>query len=295
MPEKWSQTSARRATRPSCTSARVQAVMNPAVSPRHRHRRHARPGARELGRVGQRSGLRLPRSRTCRSAASRPGATPTGASASRSATRCWRSGAPGSWRATTCARCCRWTHPSRAALRASINRALRADFYRPVSAAATALLPQSAVTMGLPCEIGDYTDFYIGIHHATAVGKLFRPTTRSLPNYKRVPIGYHGRASSINASPSRFRRPRGQQRGADDASPPVWAASRRVDHELEPASSSAQGMRRGAHPDRARRGAPVRRRPVQRLERARPAGLGVPAAGALPGEELPRARLRRGW
>jgi fumarylacetoacetase len=96
-----------------------------------------------------------------------------------------------------------------------------------------ALLAQSAVELGLPCEIGDYTDFYIGIHHATAVGKLFRPDHPLLPNYKWVPIGYHGRASSINVSPSGFRRPRGQQRGADDASPPVFGPSRRVDHELE--------------------------------------------------------------
>ena len=123
--------------------------------------------------------------------------------------------------------------PSRAALRASISRALRTDFPGRAALRETALLPQAQVTMGLPCEIGDYTDFYIGIHHATAVGKLFRPDHPLLPNYKWVPIGYHGRASSINASPSRFRRPRGQQRGADDAGPPVFGPSRRVDHELE--------------------------------------------------------------
>ena len=59
------------------------------------------------------------------------------------------------------------------------------------------LVPQSAVEMALPCRIGDYTDFYTGIHHATAVGKLFRPDNPLLPNYQWVPIGYHGRASSI--------------------------------------------------------------------------------------------------
>ncbi len=95
-----------------------------------------------------------------------------------------------------------------------------------------ALVPQSHVTLGLPCEIGDYTDFYIGIHHAMAVGKLFRPDNPLLPNYKWVPIGYHGRASSINVSPSRFKRPLGQQRGADD-SQPVFGPSVRLDYELE--------------------------------------------------------------
>ena len=63
--------------------------------------------------------------------------------------------------------------------------------------------------MGLPCQIGDYTDFYTGIHHATTVGKLFRPDNPLLPNYKWVPIGYHGRASSIGASGQSFRRPLG--------------------------------------------------------------------------------------
>jgi fumarylacetoacetase len=96
-----------------------------------------------------------------------------------------------------------------------------------------ALLSQASLAMALPCEIGDYTDFYIGIHHATAVGKLFRPDHPLLPNYKWVPIGYHGRASSINVSPSSFKRPRGQQRGADGAAPPVFGPSKRVDHELE--------------------------------------------------------------
>jgi fumarylacetoacetase len=56
------------------------------------------------------------------------------------------------------------------------------------------------VQLGLPCDIGDYTDFYVGIHHATAIGKQFRPDNPLLPNYKWVPIGYHGRASTIVAS-----------------------------------------------------------------------------------------------
>ena len=122
--------------------------------------------------------------------------------------------------------------PDRAALRRALSEGLR----RGSASEARwrdALLAQSQVELGLPCEIGDYTDFYIGIHHATAVGKLFRPDNPLLPNYKWVPIGYHGRASSINVSPSRFKRPRGQQRGADDAGPPVFGPSKRIDYELE--------------------------------------------------------------
>jgi fumarylacetoacetase len=93
-----------------------------------------------------------------------------------------------------------------------------------------ALQPQQGVEPGLPCPIRNYTDFYVGIHHATAVGKLFRPDNPLLPNYKWVPIGYHGRASSIIASGQPVRRPRGQLAG-DPA--PRLAATQRLDHELE--------------------------------------------------------------
>jgi len=96
----------------------------------------------------------------------------------------------------------------------------------------TCLVGQSAVEMGVPCEIGDYTDFYTGIHHATTVGRLFRPDNPLLPNYKWVPIGYHGRASSIVPSGTAVRRPNGQTR--DDASaPPTFGPSKRLDYEME--------------------------------------------------------------
>jgi fumarylacetoacetase len=97
--------------------------------------------------------------------------------------------------------------------------------------AATLLVPQDEAEMALPCHIGDYTDFYAGIHHATAVGKLFRPDNPLLPNYKWVPIGYHGRSSSIGVSGQRFPRPWGQVQGEGDA--PVFAPSKRLDYELE--------------------------------------------------------------
>lgn len=95
-----------------------------------------------------------------------------------------------------------------------------------------ALAHRSSVEMGLPCEIGDYTDFYVGIHHATAVGRLFRPENPLLPNYKWVPIGYHGRASTIAPSGQGFLRPSGQiKEPGDDA--PTLGQTRRLDFELE--------------------------------------------------------------
>src|SRR5215475_10666161 len=84
----------------------------------------------------------------------------------------------------------------------------------------------------LPAAIGDYTDFFAGIHHATNAGKLFRPDNPLLPNYKYVPIGYHGRASSIAASPAEVRRPNGQRKPATEAVP-SFGPSRNLDFELE--------------------------------------------------------------
>jgi fumarylacetoacetase len=95
-----------------------------------------------------------------------------------------------------------------------------------------ALLARSAVEMTVPCRIGDYTDFYTGIHHARTVGSLFRPDQPLMPNYHWVPIGYHGRASSIGVSGQRFRRPQGQTK-APDARAPSCGPSKRLDYELE--------------------------------------------------------------
>jgi fumarylacetoacetase len=94
------------------------------------------------------------------------------------------------------------------------------------------LVPQTQCEMSLPCRIAEYTDFYTGIHHATAVGRMFRPDNPLLPNYKWVPIGYHGRVSSIGVSGQAFHRPRGQTR-APDAVAPAFGASQRLDYELE--------------------------------------------------------------
>ena len=86
--------------------------------------------------------------------------------------------------------------------------------------------------MLLPADIGDYTDFYASIDHATNVGSMFRPDNPLLPNYKWVPIGYHGRASSIVVSGTDVRRPRGQTRDGNDGAP-VFGPSKRLDYELE--------------------------------------------------------------
>jgi fumarylacetoacetase len=99
------------------------------------------------------------------------------------------------------------------------------------SRVAQCLVPMRDAAMTLPAQIGDYTDFYASIDHATRVGKLFRPENPLLPNYKYVPIGYHGRASSIVISGAEIRRPRGQVKNAD--AEPVYAASRSLDYELE--------------------------------------------------------------
>jgi fumarylacetoacetase len=90
----------------------------------------------------------------------------------------------------------------------------------------------AACTLHLPAHIGDYTDFYVGIHHATNVGKQFRPDNPLLPNYKYVPIGYHGRASSIRPSGVPVRRPKGQVK-PPDAPVPSFGPSQRLDYELE--------------------------------------------------------------
>ncbi|MEP7299297.1 MAG: fumarylacetoacetase [Burkholderiales bacterium] len=118
----------------------------------------------------------------------------------------------------------------RSALRAAISAGL-SEGSASASTWRAALIAQADAEMALPCTIGDYTDFYTGIHHATTVGKLFRPDNPLLPNYKWVPIGYHGRGSSIGVSGQAFKRPQGQLMGAADA--PVLGPSQRVDYELE--------------------------------------------------------------
>ncbi|MDP9995177.1 fumarylacetoacetase [Variovorax boronicumulans] len=94
------------------------------------------------------------------------------------------------------------------------------------------LVPMSAVELGLPCDVRNYSDFFIGIHHAYNTGRLYRPDTPLLPNYRWVPIGYHGRASSIQVSGRDFVRPKGQVKPAGEEAPSM-RSSDRLDFELE--------------------------------------------------------------
>ena len=94
------------------------------------------------------------------------------------------------------------------------------------------LVPMADAELVLPVQIGDYTDFYASVYHATNVGSMFRPDNPLLPNYKWVPIGYHGRASSIVRSGTPVRRPRGQIK-APNAGSPVFAPTQALDYEIE--------------------------------------------------------------
>ena len=117
------------------------------------------------------------------------------------------------------------------ALRLALSRGLRTG--NPQQATLQAcLVPQAEAEYDVPARIGDYTDFYTSIHHATNIGKQFRPDNPLLPNYQWVPIGYHGRASSIVVSGTDFHRPHGQIK-APDATAPVLGVSQRLDIELE--------------------------------------------------------------
>jgi fumarylacetoacetase len=117
------------------------------------------------------------------------------------------------------------------ALRKRLSELLRAG--SPHQAAVEPfLVPMDEVRMALPATIHDYTDFYASIHHATNVGRLFRPDNPLLPNYKYVPIGYHGRASSIVATGTNVHRPSGQTKDAS-AEAPVFGPTRSLDYEVE--------------------------------------------------------------
>ncbi len=122
-------------------------------------------------------------------------------------------------------------HAHSAALRARLQELLSAD--APDRAkVAQCLVPMNAAELLLPVAIGDYTDFYASIHHASNVGRLFRPDNPLLPNYKYVPIGYHGRASSIVVSGADIKRPSGQTRPSESEAP-RFGPSKRLDYELE--------------------------------------------------------------
>jgi fumarylacetoacetase len=104
------------------------------------------------------------------------------------------------------------------------------------------LLPMKDAELRLPVAVGNYTDFYAGIHHATNIGRLLRPDNPLLPNYKWVPIGYHGRASSIVVSGTPVARPKGQIKTGDE---PLFGPTERLDYEAELGFVVGSGNRLG--------------------------------------------------
>ena len=138
--------------------------------------------------------------------------------------------------------CERWSD-----LRRRVSELLRAGsspIARNVALIDRVLVLQRDAEMLLPADIGDYSDFYASIHHATNVGSMFRPDNPLLPNYKYVPIGYHGRASSIVPSGTPIRRPCGQTKNDADERP-SFGPSRLLDYELEVGFFVGPGNRQG--------------------------------------------------
>jgi len=119
-----------------------------------------------------------------------------------------------------------------AADRRALRRALSALLAKGAEPRPELLRPAARCRPHMPAQVGDYTDFYAGVHHATNVGKLFRPDQPLMPNYKYVPIGYHGRASSLRPSGETVRRPSGQRKRPDEAAP-SFGPCERLDYELE--------------------------------------------------------------
>lgn len=123
--------------------------------------------------------------------------------------------------------------PARQALRARLSALLGEGGDANLRGKLESALHDAAdATMHLPCAIGDYTDFFAGINHATNTGRQFRPDNPLLPNYKHVPIAYHGRASSVRPSGGAVRRPNGQRKPAAETEP-TFGPSRNLDYELE--------------------------------------------------------------
>ena len=274
-------------------------------------RSHSRPGALVLGRIGERPALRLPDSESSiRRVSPSRRVGRARASASRLATRSStspRASIDKRFGSLDIALASSLGEPTLNALmalgaepvaRASVGG--ESPFCAAIAARRTARKRLSVsfsmrdVEMLLPATIGDYTDFYASIDHATNVGSMFRPDNPLLPNYKWVPIGYHGRASSIVVSGTHVRRPCGQTRDGDaaaadvrsDAAPRLRARGRRLHR---------SGKRAGRAAFRSRgRASCVRPVSAERLVGARHPDVGVSAARAVSREELRDDRSRRG-
>ena len=129
------------------------------------------------------------------------------------------------------------------ALRLALSRLLRDDAPQ-AEALRDCLVPQADAEHALPARIGDYTDFFTSYHHMVNAGRVFQPDNPPLPNFKWLPIGYHGRSSSIAISGTRFRRPLGQARAPGDDTP-HFGPTRRLDYELELGAFIGPGNARG--------------------------------------------------
>ena len=167
-----------------------------------------------------------------------------------------------------------------------LHETLRADVPRGRRAAAAPLSRADAqVELALPAHIGNYTDFFASIHHATRVGSLFRPANPLAANYKHLPVAYHGRASTVVVSGTDIPRPYGQV--SDGKQPPVFGPTRHLDYELEVGIFVGRGNALGSRVTSTRRPASrLRLLPAERLVRARHPVVGVAAARSIPVEEL---------
>ena len=187
-----------------------------------------RRGAHDAPRVGVAIGDQIVDIASAHEAGSFTGAAIVGAAACRTATlNALLALGPSAW----------------SSLRLALSRLLRAPVGQvpaDTAAATRCLVPMAECELVLPVAVGDYTDFYASVFHATNVGSMFRPDQPLLPNYKWVPIGYHGRASSIVVSGTPVRRPQGQAR-PDGATVPVFGPTRRLDYELEIGAVIGQG------------------------------------------------------
>lgn len=162
------------------------------------------------------------------------------------------------------------------------------------------LIRQSDVTMEMPFEVADYVDFYASEQHATNLGRLFRPDSEPLlPNWKHLPVGYHGRAGTVVASGTDIVRPSGQRKAPAETAP-TYGPSQRLDIEVEPRLRRREPVdARRAGLRRELQGPRVRRCRGQRLVGEGPAGVGVRATRAVPGQvvrhlDLALGRLARG-
>jgi fumarylacetoacetase len=180
--------------------------------------------------------------------------------------------------------------PAWSALRLALSRALSATHGE--QSLRQYLVPMAQAELELPVRIGDFTDFFASIFHATNTGRAFRPDNPLLPNYKYVPVAYHGRASSVRASGMAVRRPCGQRKRANETA--SYGPSRNLDFELELGFYIGVPSRLGETVPIARAAEHIFGFCCSMTGRRRYPGLGIPAARAVPGQEFRHDRIALG-